>query len=86
MPSDDGDMAQTDSEVLEDLKTARDAVLAAIAEGRMTVMYRIGNREHETLDPIKALDGLEKLIERYETKSNQDSTSARNLAKLTRRP
>lgn len=79
-------MAQTDSEVLEDLKTARDAVVSAIAEGRMTVRYKIGGREHEMLDPIKALDGLEKLIERYETKSNRDSGSAQNLAKLTRRP
>lgn len=79
-------MSQTDAQVLEDLKTARDAVLSAIAEGRMTVRYRIGNREHQTLDPMAALKGLEDLIERYETKTNRDSTSARNLAKLTRRP
>lgn len=79
-------MPQTDAQVLDDLKTARDAVLAAIAEGRLTVRYKIGNREHETKDPIAALDGLENLIERYETKSNSDDTSARNLVKITRRP
>lgn len=77
-------MPQTDSQVLEDLKTARDAVVAAIAEGRMTVRYKIGTREHETLDPLRALEGLEKLIQLYETKSSQDS--GRNLAKITRRP
>ena len=79
-------MPQTDAQVLDDLKTARDAVLSAIAEGRMTVRYRIGNREHQTLDPMSALNSLETLIERYETKANEDSSSARNLAKLTRRP
>lgn len=79
-------MPQTDAEVLEDLKTARDAVLSAIAEGRRTVRYKLGNQEHEMADPFGALDRLEKLIERYETKANRDSGSARNYAKRTRNP
>lgn len=79
-------MPNTDAQVLEDLKTARDAVVAAIAEGRLTIRYKIGSKEHETKDPIAALNGLETLIERYETKANRDTSSARNYAKRVRNP
>ena len=79
-------MPQTDAQVLDDLKTARDALLSAVAGGRMTVRYKIGTREHETKDPVAALKGIEDLIEMYETKANRDSGSARNYVKFTRRP
>lgn len=78
-------MARSDSANLEALKTARDAIIDGIAEGRATVKYKIGNREHEVEPSSKVLANLEDLIQMYESKVSRSSTGGMfRLAKIQR--
>lgn len=82
-------MAKTDAEHLEQLKLARDAITEAIIRRAGTVEYRIGGRQYRCGNPDEMsaqLAQIKKLINEEESAQNQDSSSARNLAKLTRRP
>jgi hypothetical protein len=77
-------MANSAASHLEALKTARDAIVAAIAEGQLTVMYRLGRREVTVSDPVLALERIERSIEIYEKKASRAATSPFRLAKLGR--
>jgi hypothetical protein len=48
-------LALSDADNLEALKTARDAIVAGIAAGRLTVMYMIRGRQHQTEASTDAL-------------------------------
>lgn len=79
-------MAQTDAEVLEDYKLARDAILAAISVGDRVVRYRIGNREVYKDATPQSLEFIEKMIRYYSNLVNGASNGrAYNLAKRVRR-
>ena len=77
-------MAASDASFLESLKTARDAIVAAIAAGRLTVSYSIRGRMHQTEASTEALERLDKLIEKYEAKTARASSSPYRLASLKR--
>jgi hypothetical protein len=78
-------MAATNSEILEQYRLARDAILTAIAAGNDVVEYRIGSRSKRVTDPVSELRFVEEMIERYESKVNATSGRARNLIRLRRR-
>jgi hypothetical protein len=61
----------SDASVLTALETARDALITAIAAGRMTVRYKVGNQEHWTESPSVALMNIEDLIDKYRRRSGQ---------------
>lgn len=76
-------MANDDSATLAALKTARDAVIAALASGESTVSYTIRNRTHTVEPSSQLLLNLEELIDTYERKSSRGTTSPFRLARLS---
>ena len=77
-------MPASDTAFLTTLKTARDAVAAAITEGRTTVEYWIGNRRHRSEEPSVTLQRLEELISKYEVKASRESRSPNRVVSLSR--
>jgi hypothetical protein len=77
-------LALSDSDHLEALKTARDAIVAGIAEGRLTVDYMIRGRRHTVEASTDALLRIEQSIEIYERKAARGSRSTFRLASLQR--
>ena len=77
-------MANPDSTVVSEIKTARDAVISAIAEGRLTVSYTIRGRTHASADPTATLLRLEELLDIYERKVAVASRSPMRFARLQR--
>ena len=73
-------MAKSDAAYLESLKIARDAIVDGIVAGRLTITYRIRNREHTVVDPISALERIDKLIAKFE----KSTVSTFRLAKINR--
>ena len=70
--------------VLAAYETARDAVLLAIAEGRLTVTYIIRGRTHTVSDPVAALKGLEAIIATYRDLASRSTRSPFRLAYLSK--
>jgi hypothetical protein len=77
-------LALSDADNLEALKTARDAIVAGIAAGRLTVMYMIRGRQHQTEASTDALRRLEDLIQTYERKASRATNKTFRLARLQR--
>ena len=77
-------MALSDADNLEALKTARDAIVAGIAAGRLTVMYMIRGRQHQAEASTEALNRIEELIQLYERKAARSTRSTFRLARLQR--
>jgi hypothetical protein len=77
-------LALSDADNLEALKTARDAIVAGIAEGRLTVMYMIRGRQHQTEASTDALRRLEDVIQIYERKAARATNKTFRLARLQR--
>ncbi len=77
-------MAAADSTHLEALKTARDAIVAGIAAGRLTVDYMIRGRRHTVEASTEALLRLEEAIQIYERKVSRASRGTFRLASLQR--
>lgn len=77
-------LAASDAGFLEELKTARDAIVAAIAGGRTTVDYMIRGRRHVNEAPTEALLRIEELIDIYERKAARSGRSTFRLARLQR--
>lgn len=77
-------MALSDADHLEALKTARDAIVAGIAAGRLTVMYMIRGRQHQVEASTDALKRLEESIQIYERKAARSNRSTFRLARLQR--
>lgn len=77
-------MAKSDSDYLESLKLARDAITAAMEDGQTTIEYQIAGRKKVTANPAQTLKTLIELIEIYERKTNRSSTSPYRLIKLNR--
>lgn len=77
-------MAAADSAHLEALKTARDAIVAGIAAGRLTVDYMIRGRRHTTEASTEALLRLEDVIRIYERKVARASGGTFRLVSLQR--
>lgn len=75
-------MAQSDSAVVESIKTARDAIIAAIADGQTVVQYTIRGRSKTTTDPSATLLKLEELLQTYEGKALRGTVSPFRLAAL----
>jgi hypothetical protein len=59
-------MANSNAAHLEELKMARDAITAAIIDGRLTVEYTIRGRKHRMEASTEALQRLEEMIQQYE--------------------
>lgn len=59
-------MANSDSEVLANLKTARDAIIAQIASGSPVVQYSVQGVMVRRADHTMALNEIEALISQYE--------------------
>jgi hypothetical protein len=77
-------LALSDADNLEALKTARDAIVAGIAAGRLTVMYMIRGRQHQTEASTDALRRIEELIQTYERKAARATNKTFRLARLQR--
>lgn len=77
-------MANSAADTLEALKTARDAIIAGIAAGDLTVSYQIRGRMVTATDPGLALQRIEDLIDRYERKSSRATRSPFRVARLSR--
>ena len=77
-------MANSDATHLEALRTARDAITAAIAEGQLTVSYAIGRRTVTVEANTEALERLEGLIDSAESKASRAAGGAMRLARLRR--
>lgn len=77
-------MANSDAAHLEALKTARDAIVAALAEGAVVVRYKVNNREVEREASSSVLAELEKAISIYERKVSRAATSPMRVASLGR--
>lgn len=75
-------MANSDAAYLEALKTGRDAIVAAIATGQLTVEYSVGRRMVEVEPSTEALERLDKLIDAAENKVARSSGRSMRLAKL----
>jgi hypothetical protein len=76
----------SDSEILEQYKLARDAIVTAIAEGSHSVEYRVGSRQVRRTDPAVALREIERIIGMYETKvAGAAYGRARNYVEFHRR-
>lgn len=76
-------MAQTDAEVLEQYKLARDAILATLAAGTQEVIeLEIRNRRVRYIPTQANLKAIEELIKYYERKTS--SGQVRNYANLRR--
>lgn len=78
-------MARSDTENLELLKTARDALIDAMVgwNGRNPIEIEIRGRRNRVEEPTKVLDYYNREIERLERKTSV-SGSARNRVKLKR--
>ncbi len=76
-------MSDSNAAYLEALKTARDAIVAGIAAGRLTVTYKIRNREHTTSDPVLALKRIDESIDIIEKKVSRATTSPYRLASMS---
>ncbi len=63
-------MSNTDAQVLEQLKLARDAVLAVLVSGGGVVQYSIGDRSIRREATREGLQAIEELIRYYERKVN----------------
>lgn len=75
----------SDAEVLEQYKTARDLIVAAIGVGESVVEFEIRGRRTRYTDPAAILDRVEKCIASYESKiSAQTSGPARNFIRIAR--
>ena len=68
-------MASSDAQTLTNLQTARDAILAAIAGGLLTVSYSLGNETHTVEASTAALQRIEELIAIYTRKASRASQS-----------
>ncbi len=77
-------MANSDAAYLEALKTGRDAIVAAIATGQLTVEYSIGRRMVEVEPSTEALERLDKLIDAAENKVSRASGGSVRLARMRR--
>jgi hypothetical protein len=77
-------LAASDSDHLEALKTARDAIVAGIAAGRLTVDYMIRGRRHTVEASTEALLRIEESIEIYERKASRAARRTFRLASLQR--
>lgn len=77
-------MANSDASHLEALKTARDAIVAGIAAGRLTVDYMVRGRRHTVEASTQALLRIEESIEIYERKAARSTRSTFRLASLQR--
>ena len=76
-------MANSDAAFLSELKTARDAITTAIAEGRLTVEYLIRGRRHRVEQPTVALRNLDELIVSVQSRINRASRRRNRVAKLS---
>lgn len=81
-------MSSSDATTLENLKLARDYVLARVTAGEDVVSYRIGDRAVTRRSGSEDLMELESLIEKYQKKVNAASSSrhGRNLANFNNAP
>lgn len=77
-------MARSNAEHLEALKTARDAIVDGMAEGRLTIEYQIRGRVHRTSDPGATLKSLDALIEAASRRAARDSRSTYRVATIQR--
>lgn len=58
----------SDSAVLEQLKLARDALIAGIVNGQSIVEYQVMNQRKRVSDPIAALKEVQEQIAHYEAR------------------
>ncbi len=77
-------MASSDADALNALKTARDAILAAIAGGSLTVEYTLGGETVRVEASTEALSRIESLIATYTRKASRASRSPFRVASLRR--
>ena len=63
-------MSLSDAGCLEQLKLARDAIVAAIISGARVVNYRVGDLSVTKEPSQDLLEGLDKLIRYYEAKAD----------------
>ena len=79
-------MSRSDSAHLEELKTARDAIVDALVagSGSATVRYVIRGREHEKEPSRELLNTIEDQIERYEAKVARNSRGMLRTVQLRR--
>jgi hypothetical protein len=76
----------TDSEILEQYKVARDAIVAAIAAGRDVIEYQVMSQRRKSADPVAELRLIEQQIVYYERRvAGATSGRARNYAQIHRR-
>lgn len=77
-------MASSDADALNNLKTARDAILAAIAGGSLTVSYSFGNETVTVEASTAALERIENLIGVYTRKATRSARSPFRVVSLRR--
>jgi hypothetical protein len=77
-------MANSDAQVVEAIKTARDSVIAQIASGAILVEYEIRGRRVRNADPTESLTRLQGLLDIYERRATRGSSSPFKLASLQR--
>ena len=88
MPAVDSDsMASlSNSQILEQYKLARDALVAAIAAGSNVVEYQIMSQRKRVADPLQELKHVEFMIAHYEQRADQETYGrTRNYAEIHRR-
>ena len=76
----------SDSDILEQYKLARDAIVQAIQDGDNVVEYFIGSRRKRVTDPMVELRFVETMITQYTARvDGAGSGRARNYARINRR-
>lgn len=77
-------MANSDAVTLDELKTARDAIITGIADGSRVVEYTIRGRQVKREPSGELLTQIEDLIDRYAIKSERSTRSPFRYASLQR--
>ena len=78
--------ALTDTEILEQYKLARDAIVTAIRLGQDVIEYQVMSQRRRSADPVAELRLIETQIAVYEQRIQSATTGrARNYARMNRR-
>lgn len=75
-------MAKTDEQVLEDLKTVRDAIIEGMSEGQTIIEYQIRGRMKRVTNPAETLKMILDAIAEMETKIGRSQRSPNRVVKL----
>lgn len=75
-------MANSDEQVLEELKTVRDAIIEGMSNGQTIIEYQIRGRLKRVTNPAESLKMILDAIEQMEIKIGRGQRSPNRVVKL----